>query len=501
MLSTTRTAAIIFPNWDNMPGHDDSDTAHRAFESVVRALSGIAPLIEVDTAGVALLATRGPSRYFGGDVAVGNLLYGLCAEQAFPVSHGVGIADGRVAALAAAYQSCFADSPCIVSVGMSEDFLGLLPTDALGGCADIDADTVDLLRRLGLTTIGAVAGLTERELIDRFGLLGERLHHIVHGFDISMLVPDVVPIDDVVQHVFEDPVLVSGVVVAAMNEPSHDLVTALERRAVQCIRLHMLFETDHGERSERMWHQPRGFSERAILERIRWQLDGWLGADADTAATAGIVRVQLSPMDVRPVDTQQQSLWGGRQEHVERVMRSIALAISVHADIDITVPEWQGGRDVAHVFLQVPVGSVDIRDHVACAERVSTGRGAEQHWTGSVPTPWPAIVFSQPQVVQLQDKDGSIVVITGRHELLQAPSVLCVQGSLLDHNAPLADVVNYAVQQFAGPWPVEERWWDPVRRRRLARLQLLVQHPHTQAEYLVLLTIENRQWYVSAVYD
>ena len=501
MLSATRTAAIIFPNWSKIPGHDDSDRAHRAFEPIVRALSSIAPLIHVDTAGVALLATRGPSPYFGGDDALGDLLHGLCADQALTVSHGVGIADGRVGALAAAHQSCFSGSPCVVSVGGSETFLGLLPTGVLGICADIDPDTIDLLQRLGLTTIRAVAGLTERELIDRFGLLGERLHCIVHGFDISMLVPDIAPIDYVIQHVFEDPVATSGIVVAAMSEPSHDLIKALERHAVQCIRLHMLFETDHGEHNERMWHQPRGFSEAAVLERIRWQLDGWLGADTDTAATAGITRVQLSPMDVRPIDAQQQSLWGGRQEHIERALRSVALAISVHADVEITVPEWQGGRDVAQVFLQVPIGSVDIRDHVACSERVNSGRGAEQHWTGSIPAPWPAIVFSEPQKVQLQDKDGAMVVITGRHELLQNPSVLRVQSALLDSSARSADVDNYAVQQFAGPWPVEERWWDPIRRRRLARLQVLVQHPYTQVQYLVLLTIENRQWYISASYD
>lgn len=58
MLSATRTAAIIFPNWTKLPGHDDSDRAHRAFEPIVRALSSVAPLIHVDTAGVALLATR-----------------------------------------------------------------------------------------------------------------------------------------------------------------------------------------------------------------------------------------------------------------------------------------------------------------------------------------------------------------------------------------------------------------------------------------------------------
>lgn len=51
------------------------------------------------------------------------------------------------------------------------------------------------------------------------------------------------------------------------------------------------------------------------------------------------------------------------------------------------------------------------------------------------------------------------------------------------------------VTAWAGPWPVEERWWDPGGRRR-ARFQMSVA---TGAAYLVVR--EKGRWWVEATYD
>jgi protein ImuB len=51
------------------------------------------------------------------------------------------------------------------------------------------------------------------------------------------------------------------------------------------------------------------------------------------------------------------------------------------------------------------------------------------------------------------------------------------------------------VQAWAGPWPLDERWWDPPRARRLARFQVL-----TDDGVLRLLAVEHQQWWVQAVY-
>ena len=42
-----------------------------------------------------------------------------------------------------------------------------------------------------------------------------------------------------------------------------------------CTRSSLTAETEHGERSERAWYRAAGMSAAAMVERVRWQLDGW----------------------------------------------------------------------------------------------------------------------------------------------------------------------------------------------------------------------------------
>ncbi|HWD61966.1 MAG TPA: DNA polymerase Y family protein, partial [Humibacter sp.] len=52
------------------------------------------------------------------------------------------------------------------------------------------------------------------------------------------------------------------------------------------------------------------------------------------------------------------------------------------------------------------------------------------------------------------------------------------------------------VAAWAGPWPVEERWWDEDAARSLSRLQLV---DETGGAWLVLL--EHGAWALEARYD
>ena len=49
---------------------------------------------------------------------------------------------------------------------------------------------------------------------------------------------------------------------------------------------------------------------------------------------------------------------------------------------------------------------------------------------------------------------------------------------------------------WAGPWPIEERWWEPERQRRLARFQVV-----TDDHDGFLVVAEHQRWWVSARYD
>ncbi|HRW38542.1 MAG TPA: hypothetical protein P5254_12635, partial [Aquihabitans sp.] len=82
--------------------HDPARDA-RAFEPVAASLDALTPGVEVAVPGTLAFATRGPSRYFGGDEA----LAGRVAQTVSDALHGrwpvrVGVADGAFAALLAA---------------------------------------------------------------------------------------------------------------------------------------------------------------------------------------------------------------------------------------------------------------------------------------------------------------------------------------------------------------------------------------------------------------
>jgi protein ImuB len=52
------------------------------------------------------------------------------------------------------------------------------------------------------------------------------------------------------------------------------------------------------------------------------------------------------------------------------------------------------------------------------------------------------------------------------------------------------------VVAWAGPWPVDERWWDPRRHRRRVRLQMVDGDGMAR-----LLVLEAGAWKVAATYD
>ena len=75
--------------------------------------------------------------------------------------------------------------------------------------------------------------------------------------------------------------------------------------------------------------------------------------------------------------------------------------------------------------------------------------------------------------------------VTGRAEVTAPPARLSRSGRS-----------SVAVAAWAGPWPVDERWWEPTRHRRRARFQVL------DAEGTAhLLSVEAGRWWIEATYD
>ena len=74
----------------------------------------------------------------------------------------------------------------------------------------------------------------------------------------------------------------------------------------------------------RVWRSADPFTEAEVAERVRWQLDAWIGLPrgSDQELTGGVVLVRLVPDEVSADDGMQLGLWGGQSEADRRAARA-----------------------------------------------------------------------------------------------------------------------------------------------------------------------------------
>jgi protein ImuB len=98
-------------------------------------------------------------------------------------------------------------------------------------------------------------------------------------------------------------------------------------------------------------------------------------------------------------------------------------------------------------------------------------------------------VPTRPLPAEVFDAAGRVVGVSGRGRLTSVPYRIAV-----DRNPPRR------VLTWAGPWPVEERWWEPRGGRRCARLQAVLD-AEPAGSLAVLLACETGRWQVEGIYE
>ena len=165
----------------------DAERAERSWEEALRRLEGIGAEVESDRAGEAFFEAGGLAGLWGGIEGVlesARRELGLCegAPQAKPRSNplnvGIGAGPGRFCSYVAARSSA------IVPDGAAAKFLDSIPVSLLSGRLGDDADDLpNELERLGISTLGQLAGLPRDAVADRFGRLGLRALRLARGED------------------------------------------------------------------------------------------------------------------------------------------------------------------------------------------------------------------------------------------------------------------------------------------------------------------------------
>lgn len=406
----------------------------------------------------------------------------------------VGVADGPFAAQHAARTAYLAaqrgdPSVWIVAPGATADYLAPLSLSAL----DLP-DFTDVLRRLGLHTLGDLAALPAGDVLGRFGPVGAEARRLACGLDARPLRTEPPPPDLMVSAELDPPAEQVAPAAFVARGLADELHRRLDARGSVCTRIVVIAETEKGERSERVWRHAEtgtpgnrggGLSAGAIADRVRWQLDGWINASVRQRPTAGIVHLQLHPDEVVAADGRQLGFAGegflGRDTGAaDRAVRAIARVQGLLGTEAVSVPEYAGGRDPGEQLRLVPAGAVDLTiDRPAVRSDWVTAP-----WPGRLPNPSPATVHPTPQPVDVLDGTGRIVMVDGRCTPTAAPERLRVDGRVR------------RIRSWAGPWPVDERWWDPDRHSRRARFQVV-----TDDGVARLVVLERGSWSVAATYD
>jgi protein ImuB len=512
------------------PGRDA-----RAFEPVVAAVEAMAPGVEIARPGVCAVAARGPVRYYGGDAAAAARLAAHVTETC-GVTCQTGVADGPFAAELAAREAT------IVPPGWSRDFLASFPVTMLER-----PELADLLRRLGIRTLGAFADLPAQDVLVRFGPDGALAHRLAQGLDSRPLATRQPPPDLTVQTEFDPPVERVDTAAFAARTLAEELQTRLRAHGLACTRIGIEARTEHGEELSRVWRHDGVLTASAMADRVRWQLDGWLtgtgnrrsggdaallprgahpwsggspgspagdgGSQGDGAPLArdglpggvGDVGdgVPPAPVGVPGGSTRGSARVGARPTAGITLLRLVPEQVMHHGGLQLGL--WGGlGDDAerAHRAFDRIQGLLGPDSVVTAVLGGGRGPGervrlvpwgderlpalpAEPPWPGRVPSPAPATVLTQLQPAQVTDSAGAPVGVTGRLAVTASPERVSVAGR-----------EDVGVTAWAGPWPAEERWWDRQAARRRVRFQVL-----TEDGMAWLLVLENGRWWVEATYD
>ncbi|NRD07619.1 DNA polymerase Y family protein [Rathayibacter agropyri] len=451
---------------------------HRAFEPLMQALEEITPGVQLIRPGLCAIRARGPQRYYGGEEAAAEAILQRLTDLGLPEAR-IGIADGLFASELAAKHSDRAIA--IVPAGAAAEFLAPLPldvldTEAVAAPARVPTrgdDLVALLRKLGVRTIGAFAALPRDDVAARFGPDGARAHLLAAGAETATVVPRLPPerLDRALE--FEPPLDRIDQVAFAFRVHAEEFVAGLTRAQLVATAIRIEVVSERGEVSSRSWLHPRWFTPGDVLDRVRWQLQG--SGAVDTGLGAPISRLRIEPEAVDAIGHHEQGLWGTAPE--ERVHHGLSRIQSMLGHEAVTTASIGGGRALRDRQQLIPWGDREPGD--------AQPRGLP--WPGSLPPPLPPTVFAEPAAVLVRGPRGEPVSVDERGALTSVPAYFTVGTS----QARLKPVAGWA-----GPWPIDERWWDARTAVRYDRFQVI-----DSSGVAWLLVCLDGEWTAEARYD
>jgi len=425
----------------------------RRFEPVVALVEDLVPRVEVVAPGLMYVPVAGAVGYYGGEEAlamkVSNEVHEylqkhsqLEAHDQSPAGgsegrveahdqspaggserserrgvappHYVGIADGPFAARWAAALAAPGE-PKIVhdTIGFLSGLdLGTL-RESMGG-----EEMIDTFRWLGITTLGDLARLPRETLASRFGNPGLQAHRLASGED-RQVDPRDIPPDLAVEMAFEDPLETLDSVAFASRNLAENLLGRLRSAGVAPHTVTITARAAHGPDRTRVWRSADPFTEKALSDRVWWQLRAWVEAGGVPGGIAGLAIV---PDDLSS-EGRQLNLLTDESSMIE-AERALTRAQALLGPEGVLQARAQGGRMPAERVAWSRWGEPETAEE----------RDAEAPWPGTTPSPAPALVPPRPDPIEVEWDGGmpTRVRLGSRWE---------------------------PVLTWSGPWRLSGRWW------------------------------------------
>lgn len=464
---------------------DDPDRDGRMFAALAASFDDVAASVEVLRPGLVVVDIAAAGAFHGGEEKAAEMLIDAAARRG--IDSLAGVADEIATAVIAARVSA------VVPPGGSAEFLAaqrlsvLLAEISLGA----DVETLKALDQLGVSTLGELAALPSTAVATRFGSAGLHCHRIARGAPDRRVAPELPAVDLSVSMTPEEPIERVDAAAFAARGLAASLHERLAEAGVNCLRLKVRAELTDGEVVERTWRTHDALTEAATADRVRWQLDGWL-----TSGGAGaIASLILEPLEIAQPEVAGQ-LWGigagsagGAGAAGRDGARRVAERVQSQLGIDAVVqPRMSGGRGVAERVTLVPFGE---RGPEAAAGSAAGSTAGSASWPGAILQPLPARIgggLNHPASrVTLIDAAATPVGVTAEALLTSTPYGLSWGGK------------NYLVTGWAGPWPVDDTWWEATAHK-VARLQVVGERPGEGKPVAWLLVWSKRQWSIEAMY-
>ena len=476
-----RSAQAIIP--DAYSQVSDSISETKTFSRVLDVARDMVPNVSLVRPGRLECDAHGPSRYFGGEeVAAFKLrdrVRSLGIDDVF-----IGVGDTRFSSYVGARLAPYhkdENGVFIAPAGKDKtaEFLAPQPLSVLDS-----PSMTSLLERVGLSTLGDIAKMTSGDMLARFGTDGERVHFLVSGFEDERDERTISKHKESLseEYICEDPLISSEQAGFVAKNLAHRLSERLENQALAAQELEIETFLSNGETVTRNWRVESSAFEQVVASRVQLQCDEWLTqkgrqdveisfADSQIQESfpRGITRIVVIAVQVTSSHRRQISLFGANPSLDEDALRSIARVKSLVGDMSVVELKVVGGRMPGESikFLEYSKSLDDFTlsssSNSLFEESDESDLSCSLYWPGAILGKTPMCEFDPPEKARLLDSSNNPIKV-------HATGLASAQPKYIE--SPALKPFRQEIKDFAGPWPLEDKWWDEKKRRRLCRFQI-----------------------------